>query len=237
MAGQYSGDEYIDEGLEPVGGPTTVLGIELTPPRIGLLIGGVGVLAALLLGLTQLWPLFRQIQSLEEEVGQKETELQSTQQQIASLQDVPEQIVEFRAINDQVSTLLPSPDNVSTQLLDINRLVQQSDAELRNYVPSPPRPASAEAGSEVPAAIAPQIQIQNATLNLTGDYQDVIALMNNIERLETLIRVRNLGLNYTAADADLQASFEIIAYVYDQNAAPPPVEGDPAAETEEQPGT
>ena len=221
MAGQYSGDEYIDEGLDPIGGPTTVLGIELTPPRIGLLIGGVGVLAAFLLGLTQLLPLFRQIQELEEIVANKQSELTSAEQQINSLQGVPDQLVEFRAINEQVSTLLPSPDNVSTQLLDLNRLVQQSDSELRTYSPSAPRSASAEASPDVPPAIAPQIQIQNASINLLGNYEEVIALMNNIERLETLIRVRNLGLNFTTnSEAQLSASFEIVAYVYDQTLVP-----------------
>lgn len=226
MAGQYSGDEYIDEGLEPVGGPTTVLGIELTPPRIGLLIGGVGVLAAFLLGLTQLLPLFRQIQQLEEEVAQKQADLQSTEQQIASLQDVPDQLVEFRAVNEQVSSLLPNPDNVTTQLIDLNRLVQQSDSELESYTPSAPRPASVEGSPEVPQAIANQIQIQNASINLLGEYEDVIALMNNIERLETLIRVRNLGLSFAPnAEEELQATFEIVAYVYDDTVVIP-VEGE-----------
>ncbi len=238
MAGQYSGDEYIDEGLEPIGGPTTVLGIELTPPRIGLLIGGVGVLTAILLGLTQLLPLFRQIQELEELVAQKDAELTSTEQQIASLQGVPEQLVEFRAVNEQVSTLLPNPDNVATQLLDINRLVQQSDSELRSYSPAPPRSASAEASPDVPAAIAPQIQIQNASINLLGDYEEVIALMNNIERLETLIRVRNLGLNFiTNPEPQLQASFEIVAYVYDQSLVPQTSTEETGAEDEAEEGT
>lgn len=65
-------ESFHDEQLmAPPAGPPVLLGVELTPIRIGLLIGILGVGMAGFLAFTQLRPLIEEVQALEREVAQK----------------------------------------------------------------------------------------------------------------------------------------------------------------------
>lgn len=48
--------------------PLTIFGFELTPVRIGLLIGGSGLLVAAIVGFTQIKPTLEQIQKTEKKL-------------------------------------------------------------------------------------------------------------------------------------------------------------------------
>lgn len=132
-------DSFHDEQLmAPPAGPPVLLGVELTPIRIGLLIGILGLGTAGFLAFTQLRPLIREVQALERKVAQKTSQLQEVQGQIASLQDLPNQIEKARVQQQQISSLLATPENADTQLIDLNRLVRgQPNSELRSFTPSP----------------------------------------------------------------------------------------------------
>lgn len=231
MAGQYPVDSIYDEQVAVApAGPPVLLGIELTPIRIGLLIGALGIGTAGVLAFTQLRPLIEQVQATEEDVANKTTQLQGVQGQIASLQDVPNQIERARVEQQQISALLSTPENADTQLLDLNRLVQgQIGSELRSFNPSPLGPASS-ANPEVPAIIAPAIQVQTTRVNLHGPFTDIINLMGDVERLRTLFRVSNITLQPIPDTGELNSSFDLIAYIYNSEiplgTAPAPAEGE-----------
>ncbi|MCF2972223.1 hypothetical protein L1047_13560 [Synechococcus sp. Nb3U1] len=231
MAGQYPVDSYYDEQVVAApAGPPVLLGIELTPIRIGLLIGALGIGTAGVLAFTQLRPLIEQVQAVEEDVANKTTQLQGVQGQIASLQDVPNQIERARVEQRQISALLSTPENADTQLLDLNRLVQgRIGSELRSFNPSPLGPASS-ANPEVPAIIAPAIQVQTTRVSLRGPYTDVINLMGDVERLRTLFRVSNITLQPIPDTGELNSSFDLIAYIYNSEiplgTAPAPAGGE-----------
>jgi hypothetical protein len=56
---------------------------------------------------------------------------------------------------------------------------------------------------------------------MRGSYEDIIGLMNNIERLETLLQVSNLSLQFDTANApQLGATFNLTAYIYDGQVSP-----------------
>jgi type IV pilus assembly protein PilO len=225
MTGSVEG--FPDEQLVvPPAGPPVLLGVELTPIRIGLLIGITGLGAAGFLAFTQLRPLIEEVQALEREVANKTTRLQDIKSQIASLQDVPNQVERARVEREQISALLSTPENADTQLLDLNRLVQgQPNSELRSFSPSPLTPASS-ANPEVPGIIAPAIQVQTTRVALRGPYTELINLMRDIERLRTLFRVSNISLNPVQGTGELDAAFDLIAYIYNKDVplgtAPPP---------------
>ncbi|MGQ9836734.1 MAG: hypothetical protein ACUVRV_01885 [Cyanobacteriota bacterium] len=215
MAGEYPIDSYYDEqtAVAPAG-PPVLLGIELTPIRVGLLIGILNIGAAGVLAFTQLRPLIKQVQATEADVANKTNQLREVQSQIASLQDVPNQIERSRVEQQQISALLSTPENVDTQLLDLNRLVQrQTRTELRSFSPSPLEPASS-ANPEVPTIIAPAIQVQTTRVSLRAPYTDLINLMRDLERLRILLRVSNITLTPIPDTGELDSSFDLINYIY-----------------------
>ncbi len=243
MTGNYTDGGFTTEGfVPPPSGPPTIGGIEITPLRIGIVVGAAGVLVAGLLGYFNLRPVVQEIQAVETEIEQKSAQLSQTEQQIASLPEVPvleEQLVAARAANEEISRLLPNPRNIDTQLIDVNRLMELSSTQLRSFVPSPATAAATDATTgAVPPELAAQIQVQNSTISMRGSYEDVIGLMNNIERLETLLQVSNVSLQFDTANApQLGATFNLTAYIYDDEIVPPAPEPeseageeDPAAE-------
>lgn len=210
-------ESFHDEQLvAPPAGPPVLLGVELTPIRIGLLIGILGLGAASFLAFTQLRPLIREVQALEREVAQKTSQLQEVQGQIAGLQDLPNQIERARVQQQQISALLATPENADTQLIDLNRLVRgQPNAQLLSFSPSPLTPASSN-NPEVPAIIAPAIQLQTTRVTLRGPYTDIINLMRDIERFRALFRVSNISLNPGQGTENLDAAFDLVAYYYNK---------------------
>ncbi|HIK21965.1 MAG TPA: hypothetical protein IGR15_13145 [Synechococcus sp. M44_DOE_062] len=232
MTGSLEG--FPDEQLvAPPAGPPVFLGVELTPVRIGLLIGIIGLGTAGFLAFTQLRPLIEEVQALEQDVTQRKDQLQQVQGQIASLQDVPNQIERARVEREQISALLSTPENADTQLLDLSRLVRgQPNSELRSFSPSPLTPASS-ANPEVPGIIAPAIQVQTTRVALRGPYTELINVMGDIERLRTLFRVSNISLNPVQDTGELDAAFDLIAYIYNKDVplgAPSAPEGQAAPE-------
>ncbi|MEN9237977.1 MAG: hypothetical protein Q6K80_07165 [Thermostichus sp. DG_1_6_bins_120] len=212
MVGQidsFDGEQF----AAPPAGPPVFLGVELTPIRIGLLIGALGIVTAGVLAFTQLRPLIEQVQATEKDVANKTTQLQEVQGQIAGLQDVPNQIERARVEQQQISGLLSTPANADTQLLDLHRLVQgRVGSELRSFNPSPLGPASAN--PEVPGIIASAIQVQTTRVSLRGSYTDIINFMGDIERLRTLFRVSNISLRPIGDTGELDSAFDLIAYIY-----------------------
>jgi type IV pilus assembly protein PilO len=230
-------ESFHDEQLmAPPAGPPVLLGVELTPIRIGLLIGILGVGMAGFLAFTQLRPLIEEVQALEREVAQKTSQLQEVQGQIASLQDLPNQIERARGQQQQLSALFATPENADTQLIDLNRLVQgQPNSQLLSFSPSPLTPASSD-NPEVPAIIAPAIQVQTTRVTVQGPYADIINLMRDIERFRALFRVGNLSLNPVQGRGELNVAFDLTAYYYNKDiplgTAPAP-EGQPSPAPEQ----
>ncbi|MEL7086103.1 MAG: hypothetical protein AAF268_13400 [Cyanobacteria bacterium P01_A01_bin.3] len=217
--GYDSQEEYIPTpeelaALERAQGNISILGLELTPVRMGLIIGALGLIGVFALSFFSLKPTWQKIQATEADVQAKRTQLTSAQEAIASLENIDQDINQARALNVAISALLPTPENVNTQLLEVSRLVQQSDTVLSSFVPSAPQPA----GAGVPAAIQPQITQNSTQVAVNSDaYQSGIELMGNIERLETLFKVSNLNMSVDSESAIQTTQFNLDAFVYDSS--------------------
>ncbi len=228
-------DEFLEEqGYQPTSSTPTLLGIEFTPVRFGLLIGVLGLLGAGLWGVTQARPLISRIEQLESELTSQRDTLSNTQNQIQGLSGVEEEIEQGRVLNEEVSRLLANPENLQTQLLEISRLVEASAGELESFSPSPVQPAS-ETELAIPEAIAPQLQVQTTEVTLETTYVETIALMNSIERLQTLLQVNNLSVEFQEDLPDeLLTQFSLVAYVFDPSVPLPEPEA-AEGEGEDQP--
>ncbi|WP_017324398.1 hypothetical protein [Synechococcus sp. PCC 7336] len=223
MSGPYGGydgqEEYIPTpeelaALEQTAAPTVLFGIEITPLRLGVLIGAVGLLCVGIFSIVHLRPKLQEMQQVDADIQDKSRRLQTANQVIVSLTGIEDDIVRARQVNDAISNLLPTPDNVDTQLLELNRLVTQSNVQLKSFIPSPFQPA----GEDVPVAIQPQLQ-QSSTQVIVDStsYDQWIDLMGNIERLETLFKVSDLRISIDPDSRVQTTEFNLDAFVYDSS--------------------
>ncbi len=244
MTGQYPAeDDFLDSNEDfDVMGPaeSTILG--MTPVQFGIVIGVLGILIAIILVFVQIRPLLQQIDSTEQDIGQKQDTLDQTQQQIQALAGIEDDLEQSRRFSAEVGRLLPDPDNIDTQLLEINRLVVDSDGQLERFEPAPLTASSVDQTPEVPTAIAPRIQVQSSAVGVQGGYDSLVNLMSNIERLETLLPVQDIVVTVPPAIVNeptqsdgLTAEFSVRAYIYDET-VPLPIPSAPE-DTEAEPGT
>lgn len=239
MSGTFDNDDMLipteDFNTSPGG---------LTPLRIGLIIGAVGLVVTLGLAWFQLRPLLQEIATVEGDINTKDAQLTAANNRIEQLEGVEERIEQARLVSVAVSTFLPTPQNLQTQLLELSRLINISmgatsgTTELRSFTPTVPVPA----GAEVPEAIQAQIFRSTAEVSFQGTFAEAVSLMESIEQLETLLQVRNVSIS-TLVDDDgrvlpvLSGSFQLEAFIYDSTYVPPEPEVDPDADPEAVPAT
>ncbi|GAB4211121.1 MAG: hypothetical protein OHK0012_03000 [Synechococcales cyanobacterium] len=207
--------------------PLTIMGMELTPVRIGLLIGVAGVLVAGVIGFTQIRPLVENIDKTTKELTAKTEELNTLKAEVDRLQPLEGQIEVARRLDQDITQLLPTPENAQTQLIDLNRLLKVSDINLSSFAPQAP---AALAG--VPESVAAQVRQQSTRVAIQGEYSQTIQLMRNVERLKTLLRVSNLTLSVGQANPGqtpvLNMSLDLVSYIYDASAPLPTPAATPA---------
>ncbi|MEO1131589.1 MAG: hypothetical protein AAFX40_02660 [Cyanobacteria bacterium J06639_1] len=207
--------EFLDEG-DP---PPYFLGVEWTPIRL-LIAFAAGALALFGVGFFFVMrPQLNRLQTLDSDVRQKTAQLNESNQRIESLDGVEEEISSARIVNEQVSAFLPTPDTLETQLLEVNRLIEQSNASLQSFEPGDVSPA----GAEVPAAIQPQISRSTTRVSVNGSFDAGVQLMNNLERLTTLLQVSDVDLDFDFEADELTTEFTLGTYVYDASIPPAPV--------------
>ncbi|MEM6445792.1 MAG: hypothetical protein AAFY57_00555 [Cyanobacteria bacterium J06642_2] len=216
----YDTDDYYPEDgeffeEEP---PPYFLGVEWTPIRL-LFAFAAAILA--LGGLTFFFimrPRLNSLQTLQADVSQKQSQLNAAEQRIQGLGDVEDRIGQAREVNRRISAFLPTPDSLETQLLEVNRLIEQSNASLQSFEPTALEPA----GPEVPAAIQPQVFKNTTRVSFDGSFDSGVSLMKNLERLRTLLQVSNVSLAFDSEDDRLTTEFDLGTYVYDGAIAPAP---------------
>lgn len=226
----YEADDYYPEDgeffeEEP---PPYFLGVEWTPIRLLFAFAAAALALGGLAFFFVMRPRLNSLQALEADVRQKKAQLNDSEQRIQGLGDVANRIGRAREVNRQISAFLPTPDSLETQLLEVNRLIQQSNATLQSFEPTAIEPA----GPEVPAAIQPQISKNTTRVSFNGTFDAGVRLMNNLERLSTLLQVSNVSLDFNADDDRLTTEFDLGTYVYD-GAIPPAPETPPEGEDTE----
>lgn len=102
-----------------------------------------------------------------------------------------------------------------------------SAVELSSFVPGAINPVTTADGKPIPPDVAMQMKVQSTKVNTQGTYAQTIQLMNNIERLRTLLRVNNLTVSGSGGPAQgnqaikLATQFDLVAYIYDKSITPP----------------
>lgn len=185
-------------GLEKPAFPV-VLGVPLTPKKIG---AGVAVLglaggAFILLNLVMpAWDSFQQQQTknneLQAQVDQKKANLRKIDQVKAALEEAKQQ-------RTQVLGLFANEKTLDTLLLDLNRLVESGNyrvfgnsvrAKLKKFVPNGQDAETIIDGS-LGLQVNGKLKSRSISIEIVGTYEQIQAIMRNIERMQPLFIVKN----------------------------------------------
>lgn len=208
----------------------TVFGVTLTPVVSGVLIALLGLGAAVYLGTLWIAPKMEEAAKLQTEIAQQENDLSQREAILKQLTDVISSLERAKAENAQVRSLFATQEALDTLLLDMNRLILSSGAQLNSFEPD-----SAASGIVQDGSLGPELnaklkrQVTNVTIQ--GDFASIVEVMQKIDQQQNFLVINNLTMEQVAdKPGEVISTFKLVAYIPltpEEIAAltPPPQEG------------
>lgn len=192
----------LEEGEEEQGGPK-ILGVSLKDPRfIGGAIGMIGLGIAGFLGYTQLKPAIEKSAELKAEIKTAEVKIAQKKKQIT---ERPKAELEKKKAEEQredVTSLFASDKTIKTLLYDIDKLIDQINGGITNEDKKAKmtkfQPVDQKDGDYIvnDNSLGPlvngKLKRREFKVEFEGSYPQTRAFMIALERMQTLLVVKNL---------------------------------------------
>jgi type IV pilus assembly protein PilO len=194
---------------------TKLFGLELDQKTLALLGGVGGALVIGLLAYNLVFPLYTQNQELQSQIDQKTQEKATKTQELSSLATVPEDLNRVKSTFSKIAGSIPKNFDISTLLIDTTRIVEGAGAKLVKFTPG-----QTTATQEVKGLNNLQKVVNKVSFK--GNFPQTLKVLQDIERLEQLLRIENLSLKPIAQKERtdlLQVDFDLVAYLLSD--APP----------------
>lgn len=205
-----------DEYLAP--SYPTAFGITFTPKVIGIVTALAGVGLAAYIGANMVAPQLEEAQELRESIELKQADLEKKQATIARQDDLIAELRQAEIKNKQVLGLFSSQKALDTLLLDLNRVINNSNARLSKF-----NPDYGASGIVTDGSLGPELNYklkrQVTNVAFSGTFAQSLSIMQAIDRLQTVLVVQDLKMEVGARDKEstgepkVSSSFKLYAYV------------------------
>lgn len=207
-----SQDFNFDQQSGELGQPSypVVFGVSLNPKNISIAVAVLGVLGGVYMILNMVmpaWDIYQQKRTqandLQSQVDQKKVSIQQIDQVKAELAAAKEQ-------SAQVLSLFANPTSLNTLLLDLNRLIESTNARVRangvrarlqKFVPVSSEPEIVKDGS-LGATVDGKLKRSIINVEIEGTFEQNQAIMRNIERLQPLLIIKNYQASLSPPQAN-----------------------------------
>lgn len=175
-----------------------IFGVSLTPKLIGIFLGVLGLAGAVYMLMNFVmpaWETFQQQQTkqnqLQEVVDQKKTIIQQ-------METVKQEQAVSKQQQLQVLALFANEKTLDTLPLDLNRLVESGNtqippnavrAKLRKYVPT--GKAEPITDGSLGSLVNGKLKRSSINIEIIGTYEQTQSILRNIERLQSLLIVKD----------------------------------------------
>jgi type IV pilus assembly protein PilO len=212
---RYSPDSTIQEPSYP-----SAFGITFTPSVSGIVLAVVGVAAAGWMALTFIGPKLSEMQELNNSISQKKESLASQQKTLNEIQTIVARVNQAQSKNKEVRGLFSTQQALDTLLLDLNRIIVTSNAQLQKFTPD-----YASSGTLVDGSLGPELnnklKRQVTDVAFEGNFTQTLEIMRTIDRLQTVLVLRDFKMLLKPAASGPSAtpnnivtcSFKLYAYV------------------------
>lgn len=188
-------DEFMPGGAEEESSSyPTAFGVTFTPPIIGGIVAIIGLLGTAYIALTFIQPAFDEYNTKQNELAAKIKEVEELKKTVQNIEKLQGDLVKAEAQRKEVLSLFSTERNLDTLLLDINNSVKERRADLKTFAPVVP--ATQTAQQQTTSANDP-FQRQTFTIALDGTFEQMQAIIRNIERLQVLTVVREFNTTVT----------------------------------------
>lgn len=181
-------EEQEEEPSYPV-----AFGITFTPKVSGILLAILGLGGAAYLAWKVVQPALVENQGLRAQRQEKEGQLQDPQEIQQQIQQKQQELVQVKQQNQTVTGLFADEQSVNTLLLDVNRFIKDADGTLTSYEPVQVNEESnIVTDGSLGAAVNGKLKRQSFKLETDGSFNQIQSILRSIERLQTLVVVKEL---------------------------------------------
>lgn len=180
-------DDFVPEDELEESGYPEVFGITFTPVIGGIIAAVIGLAGAAYLGFTQVMPAWNTIGTVELEINKTQGEVKKKKQTLEDTTALEVELEQAKLKKDQVLALLSSEESLDTLLLDLNRFIEQRQAQLVKYNPAL-EIITVDDGS-LGTALNGQMKRQSITMEIEGTFDQTQSVMRNLERLQSALLV------------------------------------------------
>ena len=195
----------------------TLFGITFTPTVSGILAGVAGLGLAAYVGTQLVLPKYAEYQELRESVEQKKTDLAEKEATTKRVDEIVARLNLAKRENNDVRALFSDQKSLDTLLLDLNRVIVSSNAELQTFKPNYAS-SGVVSDSSLGAPLNRKIKRQVTSVSFQGTFNQTLQIMQAIDRLQTVLVVRNLSMELQQSDKLgprnlVKSTFNLHAYV------------------------
>lgn len=195
----------------------TLFGITFTPTVSGILAAVVGVGLAAYVGTQLVSPKITEYQGLQESVEQKKTDLEQKEATTQRVDEIVARLNRAKRENSEVRTLFSDQQALDTLLLDLNRVIVSSNAELQTFKPDY-NSSGTVTDSSLGAPLNSKIKRQVTAVSFQGTFNQTLQIMQAIDRLQTVLVVRDLSMELKKPEKFgprnlVKSTFNLHAYV------------------------
>jgi type IV pilus assembly protein PilO len=176
-----------------------MFGISFTPQIIGIGVAVVGLAGALYVGLNMIMPAWDNYQQQQGKIAELQGQVDQKKASLRKIDQVKAELDQAKLQQVQVLSLFASEKTLDTLLLDLNRLVETTNAqisvsgvrgELKKFVPSSQKPEQINDGS-LGLQVNGKLKRSGISIQIVGTYEQTQSIMRNIERLQPLLIVKD----------------------------------------------
>ena len=188
------------EGDFEAAAPTypTAFGVTFTPAISGVIIAVLGLAGTIYLILNLVLPTFQKYQELQASRSEKQTLVEQKKAVLQQTDQVRTELAQTKQQQTEVLALFASEQTLDTLLLDLNRVVESGNAKpggfirarLKRYVPASPLAEVITDGS-LGAAVNGKLKRRVINVELEGTFEQTQAIIRNIERLQSLLLIKD----------------------------------------------
>jgi type IV pilus assembly protein PilO len=182
-------------GTDTLAGPTypTAFGITFTPTVSGILIALAGAALAGWMALNLIGPKLAETQALRDRIAQKEQDLKQKEATVRDIQAIVARVNQAKVRNTEVRGLFSSQQLLDTLLLDLNRIIASSNAQLQKFTPD-----YGLSGTITDSSLGPELnnklKRQVTDVAFEGTFNQTLEIMRTIDRLQTVLVLRDFKM-------------------------------------------
>jgi type IV pilus assembly protein PilO len=195
----------------------TAFGITFTPTVSGILIALAGVSLAGWMAFTFVGSKLSETQELRDKIGQQEKKLEDQQTTVRDIQKIVARVNAAVDKNKQVRGLFSTQKDLETLLLDLNRIIVASKAQLQKFTPDYGLTGTV-ADSSVGVELNNKLKRRVTDVAFEGTFNQTLEILRTIDRLQTLLVLRDFKMELKAPTSStpdnlVTCSFKLYAYV------------------------